>query len=286
MKDRLEEVAEKLFVTPEFVRQIETLLRHKRQVIFYGPPGTGKTFVARELARYWAGSSDNVTIVQMHPSYAYEDFVEGYRPRLIDGRPGFDLHDGPLKRTANRAAAEPGRQILIIDEINRGNLAKVFGELYFLLEYRNEELSLQYSETPFALPENLWIIGTMNTADRSIALVDGALRRRFHFVEFFPDKPPVQGLLRRWQAKRNPALTWVGDLVDKANEMLGQRHVAIGPSHFLREDLDEAWVRLIWDHSILPYIEEQLFGEPGEVGRFALDTLRTGLAVGQDRTDD
>ncbi|MBK6856685.1 MAG: AAA family ATPase [Microthrixaceae bacterium] len=91
-----------------------------------------------------------------------------------------------------------GTHVLIIDEINRSNLAKVLGELYFLLEYRKEEITLQYADAPFRLPENLWVIGTMNTADRSIAIVDGALRRRFYFVPFFPDEPPVEGLLRRW----------------------------------------------------------------------------------------
>src|SRR5438445_11845153 len=119
------------------------------------------------------------------------------------------------------------------DEINRGNVAKVFGELYFLLEYRGEQVILQYTQDDFSLPENLWIIGTMNTADRSIALIDAALRRRFFFVSFFPDRPPVQGLLRRYLARHQPSLDWLADAVDLANTILADRDAAIGPSYFM-----------------------------------------------------
>jgi len=119
-----------------------------------------------------------VEIVQFHPSYAYEDFVEGYRPTLTDaGQPGFELVPGPLKRVAEKAVANPEtKHVLLIDEINRGNIAKVFGELYYLLEYRDQKINLQYNhKEQFGLPKNLWLIGTMNTADRSIALIDAAL---------------------------------------------------------------------------------------------------------------
>ena len=250
-------------------------MHHRRQVIFYGPPGTGKTYVARKLAAHLAGDKDRVHLVQFHPSYAYEDFVEGYRPvRLEGGAAGFTLREGPLKRIARRAGKAPGETfVLIIDEINRGNLAKVFGELYFLLEYRNERISLQYSDDPFSLPENLWIIGTMNTADRSIALVDSALRRRFHFAPYSPDQPPVEGLLARWLDEHKPEMSWVADVVDRANEKL-DTHAAIGHSHFMDKDLDEEWVELIWEHSVLPYIAEQFFGEDDRLKEFALDRLR------------
>ena len=121
--------------------------------------------------------------------------MQGFRPALVNGQPGFELRKGPLLRAADRAGQEPNaNHYLVIDEINRGNLAKVFGELYFLLEYRDSEMDLQYSDQgkKFSLPENLYIIGTMNTADRSIALVDLALRRRFYFVEFHPTKIPLR----------------------------------------------------------------------------------------------
>ena len=268
-----------LYLDAPFLREINTLLHDKRQVIFQGPPGTGKTYVARALAWRLAGESDDrVTLVQFHPSYAYEDFVQGYRPTLIDGQPGFELRDGPLLRAARRAQDEPdAAHFLVIDEINRGNLAKVFGELYFLLEYRDESIQLQYdAEKSFSLPKNLYIMGTMNTADRSIALVDLALRRRFHFAEFHPDQPPIAGLLRRYLDANAPAMGWVADVVDRANELLrDDRHAAVGPSHFMRPGLDAAAVRRIWQYSVLPYIEERLFGDPnGRLAEFDLDKLR------------
>ena len=274
----LEPLAAELHLTTEFLRNIEILLGDKKQVIFQGPPGTGKTYVARKLAKHLAGSDDRVDLVQLHPSYAYEDFVQGFRPTLRDGQPGFELMDGPLLEAAKRAQAEPKKKhFLVIDEINRGNVAKVFGELYFLLEYRDEKIRLQYqrnSGETFELPDNLYIIGTMNTADRSIALVDLALRRRFNFVEFHPDEEPIKGVLRRWLREKAPGMAWVADVVDRANEKLrDDRHAAIGPSYFMKEDLDEDAVSRIWKHSVLPYIEELLFGQGDRLGEFDLEKL-------------
>jgi 5-methylcytosine-specific restriction enzyme B len=155
----LDDLADQMLLDPNYLRNVQRPLEDKRQVIFYGPPGTGKTYVARELAMFFAGdpNSDDEAgshrLVQFHPSYAYEDFVEGYRPTQ-EGT--FALRSGPLKRIAEAAASEPGSiHVLVIDEINRGNVAKVYGELYFLLEYRDEAIELQHSETPFRLPGNL-----------------------------------------------------------------------------------------------------------------------------------
>lgn len=268
-------LAEKLLFNADFLSKIEQLLNDKRQVIFQGPPGTGKTYVARKFASCLAMSNERVSLVQFHPSYAYEDFVQGFRPVLSDGQPGFELRNGPLLEAAERAKEEPDRKhFLIVDEINRGNLAKVMGELYFLLEYRGEKIILQYSNQPFELPRNLYIIGTMNTADRSIALVDLALRRRFHFVEFHPDTPPVQGLLRRWLKKNAGKMEWVADVVDSANQNLGDRQVAIGPSYFMKKGLNESRVHLIWNHNVLPYVEEHLYGEHDRLREFNLTRLR------------
>ena len=139
----------------EQLQEIIDDLQEKRQVIFYGPPGTGKTYVAKRIAEQCKHNGGAFEIVQFHPSYSYEDFVQGYRPRLIEGQPGFKLVPGPLLRIAKRAEDNPDATfIIVIDELNRGNVAKVFGDLYFLLEYRNEGIRLQYSgeDEKFRLP--------------------------------------------------------------------------------------------------------------------------------------
>ncbi|MDE0221697.1 MAG: AAA family ATPase [Spirochaetaceae bacterium] len=272
----LQSLADELLLDAGALQKLRKLLDDKRQVIFQGPPGTGKTYVARKLAECLAGSPDRVWIVQFHPSYAYEDFVQGFRPTLQGGQPSFAPRNGPLLDAAEAADDKPGEMhFLVIDEINRGNLAKVFGELYFLLEYRGEQMRLQYADAGkrFALPKNLYFIGTMNTADRSIALVDLALRRRFHFVEFHPDKPPIQGLLRRWLGEQAPDMTWVAEVVDHANVKLDDRQAAIGPSYFMKPDLDKEMVDLIWEHNVLPYIEERFYGEHDRLDEFSLDKL-------------
>ena len=272
-------LADKLLWEYKCLQDIVADLQEKRQVIFYGPPGTGKTYVAREIAKQCQLNGGGFEIVQFHPSYSYEDFVEGFRPKLHGGQPGFELVPGPLRRIADRARNSPDATfILVIDELNRGNVAKVFGELYFLLEYRNEEVRLQYGGgAGFSLPSNLWFICTMNTADRSIALMDGALRRRFYFAPFFPDASPIKGLLSRW-LDREGQPQWVADLVDKANEQL-DRDTGIGPSHFMRagDTLDESRVRRIWDRAVLPYIEEQCFGDDAKLNTFKFDSLKRRL---------
>ena len=293
MPQSLDELASELMWEPDRLLMVIRGLEDKGQVIFQGPPGTGKTFVARRIAQWYHEQGGDYRIVQFHPSYTYEDFVEGFRPaRASDGQVGYDLVPGPLRNMAEQAQANPDATfILVIDEINRGNVAKVLGELYFLLEYRDEAVTLQYSREPFRLPKNLWLIGTMNTTDRSIALVDAALRRRFYFFGFYPDEPPVRGLLRRWLEANNPEAKWVADLVDAANRKLNDRHLGIGPSHFMKQDppLDAARVRFIWEQAVLPYIEEQFFGDEARVKEFAYDQLISELgysAVVHNEDDD
>lgn len=277
----LSDLSSELYLDPTFLEDTVSLLSDKRQAIFYGPPGTGKTFVARKLADWLAGSPDRVSLVQFHPSYSYEDFIEGLRPK--DGTAGFHLVKGPLVKLAARAQTDPTHDyVLIVDEINRGNVARVFGELYFLLEYRNEAIRLLYSEEPFRLPHNLLIIGTMNSADRSVAVLDGALRRRFYFRHFDTTSEPIADVLPRYLAHRHPDLAWLGDVVARANQLLDDPAVAIGPSHFIRENLDETWIERIWRAAVLPTLGDYFYGQPDRLKLFDLETLRGEVGDADD----
>jgi 5-methylcytosine-specific restriction protein B len=275
-------LAEELLLPRDWLEEAIDLLRDKGQAVFYGPPGTGKTFVARALCDHLTADGGTFDTVQFHPSYAYEDFFEGFRPRAAaDGSAtiAFELVPGPLRRLAASAQADPDHPyLLVIDELNRANLAKVFGELYFLLEYREETISLQYSDQPFTLPKNLFVIGTMNTADRSIALVDAAMRRRFAFVPFFPSEPPVAGLLRRW-LRRQSMPADAADLLDELNRRLGDAEIAVGPSYLMTpRAATDAGRERIWRTSILPLLEEHFYGADTDVAaRFGLGSLARAI---------
>ena len=182
-------------------------------------------------------------------------------------------------RLAERAATSPAAtHVLLIDEINRGNLPKILGELLYLLEYREDEVSLMYGDEGgrFSLPNNLLVVGTMNTADRSIGLIDAALRRRFHFVPLFPERPPLAGLLSRWLARERPQMAWAGGVVDRLNARLRERvgpHLQVGHSYFMRKDLSPSVLRHIWQFDVLPFLEDQLFGQEAELELFSLEAL-------------
>lgn len=272
--DPLDDLAEELLVDRAFLDDVVALLEDKKQVVFYGPPGTGKTYFARKLAEALVPDAERRPVVQFHPSTSYEDFFEGYRPETdAEGVMTYRLQRGPLAELAARASDAPGRRhVMIIDEINRANLPKVLGEMLFLFEYRNTPVRTLYRpDDPFELSKDIWFIGTMNTADRSIALVDAALRRRFHFVPFFPNHGPMAGLLDRWlDREREPA--WVGELVAQVNDELEQElggpHLQLGPSHFMKHGLDRDALRRIWEYDIEPFIEDQFFGDAARIDRF------------------
>ncbi|MEU9331765.1 DUF4357 domain-containing protein [Streptomyces sp. NPDC048290] len=265
---------------PAWLRETRELLLDERQLVLYGPPGTGKTYLALKLAEYFGGGPEQVKVVQFHPSYAYEDFFEGFRP-VEDPETrevAFRLTAGPLRELADLASREGNRHIphfLLIDEINRANLAKVFGELYFLLEYRTRSVRLTYSGDDFALPPNLFVIGTMNTADRSIALVDAAMRRRFAFVELSPRTEPTSNLLARW-LKREGRDMEPARLLDALNARIEDADFAIGPSYLMKPGVyRDGGLDRTWRTKILPLLEEHHYGEGLDVAaRYGLDALR------------
>jgi 5-methylcytosine-specific restriction protein B len=275
------EFADALLMDKAELTKIADLLWERKQVIFYGPPGTGKTYLASKLARHLT-EDGAVKLVQFHPSYTYEDFFEGFRPEPGgSGTLTFTLRAGPFRDFAEVAAANPSTAyILIIDEINRANLAKVFGELYFLLEYRDQSISLQYSQDKeFILPENLFLIGTMNTADRSIARIDSAMRRRFAFVELDPRIPPVQGLLARWLTEQQLPLNGA-QLLDELNKRIEDSDAAIGPSYLMKEEIyrrDDGLDR-VWQYDIMPLLEDLFYGQRDLAELYGLPSLRKAIA--------
>jgi 5-methylcytosine-specific restriction endonuclease McrBC GTP-binding regulatory subunit McrB len=251
-------------------------------------PGTGKTHVARCLARLITGGRDEaVRLVQFHPAYSYEEFVEGIRARTVESegrhQVTYPVEEGLLCSFANQAALEPAQpHVLVIDEINRSNLPRVFGELLYLLEYREQSVILPCSRRSFRLPANLYLIGTMNAADRSVALVDQALRRRFSFLEM----PPDAGVLSSWLRQHPPRSAGFAEVVvglfERLNALLkkelGPQHL-IGHSYFMVPELDESKLRVVWQHQVQPLLQEY-FGRSELPGMFELDRLLGAERVG------
>lgn len=287
-------LADELFVDLPWLYEVRELLDERRQVIFYGPPGTGKTYIAQKLAADLVGP-EQVKLVQFHPAYTYEDFFEGYRPSpgLVAGGISFELRAGPLRQLVNRAREHPEQAfVLIIDEINRANLAKVFGELYFLLEYRDQAVDLLYSadEEGFTLPTNLYVIGTMNTADRSIALIDAAMRRRFAFFELSPDAEPTKSLLVRWSQHHGLGTT-AATLLVELNKAIEDPDFRIGPSYFMKRSTPDAHsperLERTWRTSILPLLQEHHYGEwDGVRRRYQLASLLARIGAAKALADE
>jgi 5-methylcytosine-specific restriction enzyme B len=274
------DLSARTFTPVEDLEQIESLLIDTRAVVLYGPPGTGKTKTATEFCDYFTGPEGEFEVVVFHASYCYEDFVEGLRPRASpSGGVEYPVVDGPLKRLASRARTRPGnRFVIVIDEINRGNLARIFGELIFMLEYRNYDVMLPYSGERFQLPENVYLLGTMNSADRSIALVDYALRRRFAFIEF----PPSTEVLARYFDKNPPRISpsIVLNLLTALNRKIRSekslgKGFEIGHAFFMEPDLDEEKLGWIWRFKIMPLLGEYYFDQPQQLQEFELETMIT-----------
>jgi 5-methylcytosine-specific restriction protein B len=290
--DATSDLASELNVDLSYLQDWIELLRDRPQLIFFGPPGTGKTYIAQKFAEHIAG--DNVSIVQFHPSTSYEDFFEGYRPEPgADSTVGFRLKDGPLRKVARAALNDEQEHVphvLIIDEINRGNLARIFGELYFLLEYRDHAVDLLYArddEPKFRLPKNVIIIGTMNTADRSIALVDAAMRRRFAFIGLHPSEAPTKNVLRRW-LNATDRDEGVADLLDALNARIEDPDFQIGPSYFMRDAIyHPGGLDRVWRTAILPLLEEHHYGQGIDINdRYGYDSIRAAVADAHKTVED
>lgn len=263
------------------------LLEMKYNVILQGAPGVGKTYAAKRLAYSIMGEKDEnrIKFVQFHQSYSYEDFIQGYRPR--DN--GFDLKNGVFYDFCHKAENDIDRPyFFIIDEINRGNLSKILGELMMLIEkdHRGERLNLLYLNEEFCVPKNIRIIGMMNTADRSLAMMDYALRRRFAFYSFEPAfKNPK--FIDYQESKKNKKFSNLIDAVEKLNEEIANddnlgKGFEIGHSYFCTdEDITDEWLNNVIEYEIKPLISEYWFDEP-EKARNQIDDLKKTINKATD----
>jgi len=277
----IENIASDTLLDTEKVQNIldAMFVENNKQLIFSGPPGTGKTWVAKAIAKHIT-DEDCVEIVQFHPSYGYEEFIIGLRPEGKAGGIEFKPHKGVVVDLAERANNNPDKSyILIIDEMNRGNLPKIFGELMFLFEYRDQEISLQYEidgrTSKFKLPENLYFIGTMNTADRSIASIDAALRRRFDIFDF----PPDTKILKKYFDLPDKRLEYkkiynsMEQLNKNLREQLGTNSQLIGHTFFMKEKLTKDELEHIWDRKIKPQLEEYFYDDEQQLSKFQFENL-------------
>ena len=260
---------ERLNWTAEQADALLDLAGRARTLLFAGPPGTGKTFAALALAEALA-SPQRTRVVQFHPSYSYEDFVEGIRPKLTGTSLLYELRPGVLKDLVDAAVKEPDMAfVLIIDELNRANVPRTFGELLFALEYRgpSNKIKLLYSDDVMYVPANLWVIGTMNTADRSIAFLDAALRRRFKEKRFNPDYDALDKWLTA-QVSASAAAEAVKRLkgLNTALVDLLDDDRLIGQSYLMKSNLLQVGYERIWDEELEPVLREHLFTQLGELG--------------------
>ena len=281
-----------LFLHREDIERLTNLLRRKNNLVLQGPPGTGKTYLAQRLAWLLAGKRcrDRVEVVQFHQSYGYEDFVRGYRPTEAGG---FELQDGPFLNFCERARKDPDLpHVLVIDEINRGNLSRVFGELLMLIEAdkRADKWAVRmayarHDEGAFYVPPNLYLIGTMNTADRSLAMVDYALRRRFAFwtvdpafsADRFTQHLSEHGVLEPMQHRISVRLNALNDQILKDPQLgtgfrIGHSYFCQPPESLASDDAWNDWYTSVVRYEIAPLLREYWFDNTNRASE-AVDKL-------------
>ena len=259
-----------VYMDEERYNTLKALLLTKKNVILQGAPGVGKTFAAKRLAFSIMGEKDNnrVKMVQFHQSYSYEDFIMGFRPTET----GFELKKGVFYDFCRKAAEDDRPYFFIIDEINRGNLSKIFGELFMLIESdkRGVELQLLYADEQFSIPSNVHIIGMMNTADRSLAMLDYALRRRFAFFEITPAFGSSG--FRAYRTKiNNPKFDRLIATVEQLNDVIANddslgEGFCIGHSYFCtKATINDEWMKSVVEYELIPLLKEYWFDEAAKV---------------------
>lgn len=269
-----EKFLQEVYMTGEHLETLLSLLENKQNLILQGAPGVGKTHAARRLAYAMMQKKDDsrIEFIQFHQNYSYEDFVMGYRPR----GDSFVLQNGIFCSFCQKAANQPDQPFFfIIDEINRGNMSKIFGELLMLIEkdYRGKKTTLAYNGMPFSVPKNLYIIGMMNTADRSLAMIDYALRRRFSFFEM---KPGFQskGFRDYQKALDNSTFDTLIERIVELNEEIAAdnslgKGFCIGHSYFCGQtECTDKWMMEVVEYDILPMLGEYWFDEPSKLQRW------------------
>ena len=261
-------------MTQERYDTLRGLLMKKKNLILQGAPGVGKAFAAKRLAYSIMGCEDESRIesIQFHQSYSYEDFIMGYKP----SGDSFELEPGIFYDFCRRASDDKERPyFFIIDEINRGNMSKIFGELLMLIEsdYREKELKLAYNKKPFYVPKNIYLIGMMNTADRSLAMIDYALRRRFSFFTMEPGFSS-EGFQKYQKSFENDVFDTLIERIRELNMEITKdgslgSGFCIGHSYFCGQtEVTDEWMQSVVEYDILPMLEEYWFDEPTKLQKW------------------
>ncbi|WP_254273284.1 McrB family protein [Haloarcula marina] len=280
----IENINDEIGFEEDKIRLWRRSTERKGQSIFYGPPGTGKTYIARQIALNLAGHPDRVKEIQFHPSYSYEEFIQGIRPKYDTGAGvlKYPPQSGHFVNFCEKAGQESTENfVLFIDEINRAETAAVFGELLYALEDRGlRKVDLPY-QTPdgdsieFSIPENVYIIGTMNTADRSIALVDYALRRRFAMFEILPKYETLE----IYHESTGIDVSGLIDVLKEINQKaIGNQDQYLGITYFLRDDLDET-LPDIWETEVMPYLKEYFVEDIEQAKQYEWEKVQDDIDI-------